>query len=52
MNKSFSTIAIIATTIFTFSISSCKKHDEHDIDHDGHTMLNINYPAAYVVNGA
>ena len=52
MNKSVSTLAIIATTIFAFSISSCKKHDEHDIDHDGHTMLNINYPAAYVVNGA
>jgi hypothetical protein len=38
MNKSFSTLAIIAT-IFAFSISSCKKHDEHDIEHDGHTML-------------
>jgi YVTN family beta-propeller protein len=27
-------------------------HDENNIDHDGHRMLNINYPAAYVVNGA
>jgi len=52
MNKSLSIIAIIATTIFAFSISSCKKHDEHNVDHVGHTMLNINYPAAYVVNGA
>jgi DNA-binding beta-propeller fold protein YncE len=22
-----------------------------DMDHGGHTMLNINYPAAYIVNG-
>jgi YVTN family beta-propeller protein len=29
-------------------ITPCKKQDDHD---HGHTMLNINYPAAYVVNG-
>ncbi len=52
MNKSISTIAIVSIIIVAFSISSCKKHDEHNIGHDGHTMLNINYPAAYVVNGA
>lgn len=41
--------------IFTFPFlfillvlsSSCNKHDKHD----NHTMLNIDYPAAYVVNG-
>ncbi len=52
MNKSLSIVVIFATTIFAFSISSCKKHDHHNEDHVGHTMLNINYPAAYVVNGA
>jgi len=46
MYKSISSIAIIATALFAFTISSCKKHDA------GHTMLNINYPAAYVVNGS
>lgn len=52
MNKSVSTIAIIVASIFSFTISSCTKHDEHNIGHDGHTLLNINYPAAYVVNGS
>ena len=52
MNKSLSKILITAVTIFAFTISSCKKHDDHNIDHDGHKMLNISYPAAYVVNGA
>jgi YVTN family beta-propeller protein len=48
-----STIAIFAVSIFASTISSCKKHDMDDMNHDaGHTMLNINYPAAYVVNGA
>lgn len=51
MNKSLLTI-IIGITFFVFTISSCKKHDEHNANHDGHTMLNISYPAAYVVNGA
>ncbi|MBA3283788.1 MAG: YncE family protein, partial [Nitrosopumilus sp.] len=50
MKKSISTIAIIVISIFASIISSCKKHD--DMDHNAHTMLNINYPAAYVVNGA
>ena len=50
MKNSISIIAIFAVSIFAFTISSCKKHD---MNHDaGHTMLNINYPAAYVVNGA
>jgi YVTN family beta-propeller protein len=52
MSKSVSTIAIIVASIFSFTISSCTKHDEHNIGHDGHTLLNINYPAAYVVNGS
>ena len=52
MKNSISTIAIFAVSIFAFTISSCKKHDMDDMKHDaGHTMLNINYPAAYVVNG-
>lgn len=50
MKNQISTVAIIAVSIFAFTISSCKKHDKN---HDaGHTMLNINYPAAYVVNGS
>ena len=52
MSKSVSTIAIIVASIYSFTISSCTKHDEHNIGHDGHTLLNINYPAAYVVNGS
>ncbi len=51
MSKSVSTIAIIVASIFSFTISSCTKHDEHNIGHNGHTLLNISYPAAYVVNG-
>lgn len=35
----------VAVSILTFS---CKKHDGQ---HDSHSMLNINYPAAYIVNG-
>jgi YVTN family beta-propeller protein len=50
MIKSIATFAFIATTIIAFTVSSCTKHDEHDSDHDN--PLNINYPAAYVVNGA
>ena len=53
MKNSISTMAIFAVSIFASTISSCKKHDMDDMNHDaGHTMLNINYPAAYVVNGA
>ena len=51
MKNVISIVAIVATTIFAFTISSCKKHDMDDMDHGGHTMLNINYPAAYIVNG-
>ncbi len=50
MNRSVSTVAIIATSIISSTISSCNMHDMgHNPDQ---TMLNINYPAAYVVNGA
>jgi YVTN family beta-propeller protein len=48
MRKLTLILAAIATTIFAFTISSCMKHD---MDHGGNTMLKINYPAAYVVNG-
>ncbi len=37
-------MAIVATAFFAFAISSC-------MNHGGHTMLDINYPAAYIVNG-
>lgn len=50
MKKSHLAIAFIAIIIIAFTVSSCKKHDEHDSNHDN--PLNINYPAAYVVNGA
>ena len=52
MNTLLSIIAIITATIFSLTISSCTKHDDHNIGHDGHSILNINYPAAYVVNGS
>ena len=41
-------LKLAATIIGATSIlvSACKKDDEH------HTMLNINYPAAYIVNGS
>jgi len=51
MKKSISTNAIIVMSIFAFIIISCKKHKMDDMNHDQHTMLNINYPSAYVVNG-
>ena len=43
----FATVAIAAVALIV-SISSCKK--DHGNDHDM-DMLNINYPAAYIVNG-
>lgn len=49
MNKSISTII---TTVLAFTIFSCQNHDINDTDHNEHTLLNINYPAAFVVNGA
>jgi YVTN family beta-propeller protein len=52
MNKSIATIAILTATIFAFTFSSCQMHDDQNSDHEGHKMLNVNYPAAYVVNGA
>ena len=53
MKRHITTMAIIAISIIAVTISSCKKHDEDHTSHDAdHKMLNINYPAAYVVNGA
>lgn len=48
MKSVISTVAIVATTILAFTISSCNKDEMHPADH---TMLNVNYPAAYIVNG-
>lgn len=45
MKNIFSKITLIVIAISTFLISSCMKHDA------AHPMLNIDYPAAYVVNG-
>lgn len=47
-NKTFA-IAIFTLATIAISLSSCHKDDMH---HDEHKMLNINYPAAYVVNGS
>jgi YVTN family beta-propeller protein len=47
-NKPIAT-AILALAITTLGTSSCHNDDMHP---DEHKMLNINYPAAYVVNGA
>ena len=52
MKNVISTVAIVATTIFAFTISSCKKHDMDEMHPAVHTMLNINYPASYIVNGS
>lgn len=52
MKNVISTVAIVATTIFAFTISSCKKHDMDEMHPAEHTMLNINYPASYIVNGS
>lgn len=49
MNKSL--FIIIALTFCLSTISSCKKDDEHTMHHDEQAILNIDYPAAYVVNG-
>lgn len=47
MNKIISTVAIAVTSVLSFTFVSCNKDDHH-----GHQMLNIDHPAAYVVNGA
>jgi YVTN family beta-propeller protein len=56
MKKSIFILAILATTILAFTFSACKKDDEkeaeHDNDHNHTVLLNIDYHAAYVVNGA
>jgi YVTN family beta-propeller protein len=49
MTKATSITALFTAAILVFTMSSCIKHD---MDHGAHTMLNIDYPAAYVVNGA
>lgn len=53
--KTLVSIAFIAVAIL--SMNSCKKKEEqHTQDHDNHSHtpvpLNINYPAAYIVNGS
>jgi YVTN family beta-propeller protein len=50
MKKSILNIVLIATSIIACSISSCSKHGKGHVE-DHHKVLNINYPAAYVVNG-
>jgi YVTN family beta-propeller protein len=45
--KSFFATAVIAALALIIGISSCKKN--HGNNHD---MLNIDYPAAYIVNGS
>jgi YVTN family beta-propeller protein len=47
-NKTFA-IAIFAMVTIAISLSSCHKDDIHP---DEHKILNIDYPAAYVVNGS
>lgn len=48
ITKPIFTTAAIASLAFVLGISSCMKdHNGHDMD-----MLNINYPAAYIVNGS
>lgn len=49
MNKNNIAKVLTAIALFAFSISSCKKDDDQ---HNGHDMLNIDFPAAYIVNGA
>lgn len=44
--KSLFAIAAIAAIALIVGISSCKKDSDHNMD-----MLNIDYPAAYIVNG-
>ena len=48
MNKSIYYINIVACAVFALVIQSCSMHN---MDHMNKT-LNINYPAAYIVNGA
>lgn len=49
MINTISKVALLVTAILALTISSCKKHDMDDMIHD---EMNINYPVAYVVNGA
>lgn len=49
MNKLFFNIAFFAISIFIFTITSCKKDDMSGMNMD--SAVNIDYPAAYVVNG-
>ena len=48
MKNLLSIVAITAAVTSAFTITSCHKDETHPSDH---IMLNINYPAAYVVNG-
>lgn len=49
MKNIFLIVVIITATTFAFTISSCNKNEVHPPEH---TMLNINYPASFIVNGA
>ncbi len=49
ITKSIFATAAIAALAIVLGISSCKK--DHGNDHDM-DMLNIDYPAAYIVNGS
>ena len=46
--------AVIISMVVMATFYSCKKHGmTNDMTHDvSHAMLNINYPAAYIVNGS
>lgn len=43
-------ISIIAVFIGALFLTSCNKNEDHE--QHNNTLLNINYPAAYIVNGA
>ena len=44
MKNLISKVALLFTAVFALTLPSC-------MNHNGHKMLKINYPAAYIVNG-
>lgn len=55
--KTINIKSIIAITVITVTLFSCKKKEhemaeDHTVTHPVVTPLNINYPAAYIVNGS
>lgn len=52
MKATISIVSVVATILFTLASSSCEKLGMHGKNHDEHKILNINYPAAFVINGA